>query len=166
MMKSLVLIRHGQRDIDPEDHDNGLNARGLVQARAVADFFARRHPGGLTGLSLRTSPKRRCLETLAPLATVAGRAFAVDPNLDERRPGESGSGLDGRVQNFLNACAQDPARVTIACSHGDWLPRAIGKLTGHQPDLPNACWFEVDWRGGPAELSWFIPTFEPFSTRS
>jgi len=166
MTKSLVLIRHGQRDTDPDDHDNGLNQRGLAQAQAAAEFFRNRFPEGVANLELLSSPKRRCRETLTAIASAAGREFRVDANLDEHQPGEGSPAFDRRVQIFLDERARSAARLTIACSHGDWLPRAIDLLTGHRPDLPNACWFEIAWRGGPAELTWFIPTFAPFQTRS
>jgi broad specificity phosphatase PhoE len=166
MTKSLVLIRHGQRDMDIDDRDNGLNVRGLEQARALANFFRARFPDGRDGVAVRSSPRRRCVETAAPLAAAAGAEARVDPNLDEQQRGETSAVFERRVQDFLRDAARDPARLTIAFSHGDWLPRAIHVLTGHQPDLPNACWYEVEWRGGVAELTWFIPTFEPFRTRS
>ena len=160
MPNSLVLIRHAHRDLDCEDHDNGLSDRGVAQARAVLTFARAR--GLITGgdTLFLASPKRRCRETLAPFASAARATVTVDPLLDERTAQESTAGMDARVQTFLDYWRRSPARSIVACSHGDWLPLAYDRLIGQTPDLPNACWLEVTRAGAETHLAWFVPSFD------
>ncbi|MEP6623498.1 MAG: histidine phosphatase family protein [Acidimicrobiia bacterium] len=75
----LILVRHGEPD-GPwgSDPDPGLDARGHEQANAMAEALASIGP-----LPIRVSPKRRTLETAAPLAARWAAAPTVDAGLGE-----------------------------------------------------------------------------------
>lgn len=159
-MKTLVFIRHAHRDTAVRSRDNGLSDKGKNQAKALKKYFVSRfdHPESLW---LVSSPKKRCQETLGPIAGVGPYEIDVHPDLDEQGSGESSQKLEERVQHFLNEWRQAPQEITLVCSHGDWLPIAVSQLLGIRCDFKKGGWLEIEWDGS-AQLKWFIPTFKPF----
>jgi broad specificity phosphatase PhoE len=158
MSKTLILIRHAHRDNSQRELDNGLTDKGREQVKNLHRFFSGRfaeeHFEG--GLWFVSSPKRRCLETLSPLAKVAGAAVDTHPDLDEQAARESDMAFVARVERFLHEWQQAQPEWTFLCSHGDWLPVAADRLLGLRHEFKKGSWFEIE---GPL-LRWYVPSFK------
>jgi broad specificity phosphatase PhoE len=141
IQKSLVLIRHAHRDTDRKEQDNGLTEKGRKQAeitaRTLARIFDDSQPVFLS------SPKKRCVETLTPLAEVFNSKVHRNSLLTEQEGDESILQLNARVQKFLDEWIQSPDEVTIICSHGDWLPVAVELLVKAPCDFKKGGWAEI-----------------------
>jgi probable phosphoglycerate mutase len=80
----LVLVRHAEpvrltsEDTGGAAADPGLTARGHDQARRLAEWLAPEHFDVLL-----VSPKRRALETAAPIAAVLDLAIVIDESIVE-----------------------------------------------------------------------------------
>jgi broad specificity phosphatase PhoE len=164
MEKNLILIRHGHRDNSRRELDNGLDEKGKTQAKNIRRFFLKRFEDQEGGIWIASSPKRRCTETVLPLALDMKLPIDVHPGLDEQAPGESGEKFQSRVQKFLRGWIEEGPGITVACSHGDWIPVAVYHLLGVQSDPKKGSWTEVTWSGGRATLKWYLPTFKQFFT--
>lgn len=79
-MTRIFLIRHAEPTAawGGDAGDPGLSARGQAQAEATAAALAKEGP-----LAVLSSPMRRCLETAAPYAALAGRPARVEPRVSE-----------------------------------------------------------------------------------
>ena len=112
----IYLIRHahaGTRHRRVDAPKRALSTRGRAQAAGVCDLLGTEPIGRLF-----SSPSRRCVETLEPLAALLGLPIETVPALDE---GSSGK----EAERFLSAHAgQNPA----ACSHGDVIPKVLSRL--------------------------------------
>ncbi len=149
--KTLILIRHAHRDTESgRGQDNGLSEKGHRQASRVVKFYLDRelsdHP------VLITSPKKRCIETLAPLAKELG----IDAKI-ESRVGE-GENLEGRVKAWLEQWKQGSDPLTVVCSHGDWIPVCVYQLTGAWIDISKGGWVEMEYGvlAGRTCLTWIV----------
>jgi broad specificity phosphatase PhoE len=164
MNKTLILIRHAHRDTSNRELDNGLSAKGKDQAKFLKRFFAERFSPDDTrqGLWLLASPKKRCFETLEPIAKHAESTIDRNPDLDEGQNGESIEAMTKRVQHFLHEWHQHQAGITVACSHGDWLPIAVSELLGFGHEMKKGSWFEVELENSQPQLKWYIPSFRIF----
>lgn len=164
MVKTLILIRHGHRDNSRRELDNGLDDKGREQAKAIKRFYTSRFSKDAekNGLWLVSSPKIRCVETLAPIAKSIDRPVDIHPALDEQGGKESRGAFQSRIQSFLQEWTKSQAALTLVSSHGDWLPLAVQELLGLQVDPKKGSWFEVEWNSGSAALKWYIPTFKHF----
>ncbi len=163
MNKTLVLCRHAHRDTTRRELDNGLTEKGRDQAKAIKRFFFERFTEeDRASLWLVSSPKQRCLETLAPLAKELERPVDAHPDLDEATAREGHKGLEARVERFLREWGQSNIALTILCSHGDWLPVATEGLLGLPQDVKKGSWLELEWGAGAPSLKWYIPSFKPF----
>jgi 8-oxo-dGTP diphosphatase len=119
----LYVVRHakaGSRsDFDGDDTDRPLTNSGRKQAVALAERLAAVSPSLIV-----SSPYRRCVETVEPLAV------AVD--LEVR--------LDNRLAEFANEHVRPDASLfdllhslpdrAVVCSHGDVIPAVIESLAG------------------------------------
>lgn len=141
-MPILLLVRHasaGDRGIGPGDLERPLDARGVAQAGALPALLspylgvdggmAGGTDGGATGASalpvdVRSSPARRCIETVRPLAAALGTDVAVDPALIE--------GCDIRALHDRLATLAGP---TVWSSHGDVIPELLEMLSRRGLDL-------------------------------
>jgi broad specificity phosphatase PhoE len=162
MKKTLVLVRHAHRDTAVRSKDNGLSEKGKEQARWVKKFFTARfgkdQPGSIW---LVSSPKKRCQETLALIAAEIKQQVDPHPDLDEQSNQESVAKFEERVNHFIKDWMDSPQELTIACSHGDWLPVAIARLLGCHADFKKSSWLEIEYDGS-MQLKWFVPTLKPF----
>lgn len=161
MTKTLVFIRHGHRDTSQRDMDNGLDTKGQGQARSIKAFFHTRFADG-KDVWLVSSPKRRCQETLEPLAKSLNCEVDSHPGLDEQKKGESDADFESRVGKFLEEWMATSAPLTLVCSHGDWLPIAIKQLLGIHQEFKKGSWLELEMVGSQISLKWYIPTFKFF----
>jgi phosphohistidine phosphatase SixA len=114
---TLFLLRHaqaGSRASWPGSDDvlRPLTAQGRHQS---ADLVSLLGEMGIT--EIRSSPYKRCLETVAPLAAALGLDVIVDDRLGEGPAGEA------------IALARTLAETsTVFCSHGDILPAILDHL--------------------------------------
>jgi len=114
---TLYLIRHadaGKRDpYSHDDHLRGLSEDGGRQAQRIADRLGE---AGVT--RVLSSPYPRCVQTVEPLARLAG--VEVEPH---RVLAEGG---DGRhIFALMMSLAGTEA---VLCSHGDTIPEVIRLL--------------------------------------
>lgn len=114
---TILLLRHahaGDRSRwDGDDRIRPLSDRGHQQASALVDTFA---PYPVERIV--SSPLRRCVQTVEPLAHARGVDVEEDDALAE------GASLD-RVQRLLRDVADLP---TVLCSHGDVIAAVVTDL--------------------------------------
>lgn len=117
----LYLVRHakaGSRsEFDGDDVDRPLTNAGRRQAAELATRLAAVSPTVLV-----SSPYRRCVETLEPLAVMLAAEVSVDERLGEFVDGHEPD--DGELLEFL---ASLPDR-SVLCSHGDVIPAIVDAL--------------------------------------
>lgn len=132
MELSIVFIRHAHRDTATRSEDNGIDEKGRSQVEELLKAFQlRKLPASQEFWS---SPKKRCLETLEPLAQLNGAKIKIMNELDEQTNQESGKDFRERVSNFVHSL-KEKSGVIYLCSHGDWLPEAIQDLSGLWVDM-------------------------------
>ena len=155
-VKTLVLIRHAHRNLDEPSKDNGLSDKGLEQVKKLAKFAKNRLEG--TSPVFMTSPKKRCIETISPVAKEMGSKSLVDIDLrlDEHGSTENSALYLARIEEFLDVWKYEGADVTVLCSHGDWIPLAIQKLTGVKTELKKGAWAEIEYANGECTLTWLV----------
>ncbi len=146
--KTLILIRHAHRDTgDGRTRDNGLSDKGKEQAREFRDAYLKNKfdPNAL----FYSSPKKRCVETLEPLAKKLARDIEIDKLLDEQSDGESNYALTRRIDLFAAWVEQTEAQTVVACSHGDWIPSFCDKVIHNPMDFRKGEWavFTVGEKG-------------------
>jgi broad specificity phosphatase PhoE len=165
MKKTLVLIRHAHRDTETRALDNGLSEKGQMQARWLRKYFLERFAkcseGEYENIWFVSSPKVRCRESLAPMASAAKLKLDINPDLLEQKSTENAAAFERRVLHFLGEWQRMPQPLTIVCSHGDWLPIAVFRLLGCKIDFKKASWLEIEW-DSHAQLKSFIPGFKSF----
>jgi broad specificity phosphatase PhoE len=119
----LYVVRHakaGSRsDFDGDDIDRPLTNSGRKQATVLAERLASVSPTVIV-----SSPYRRCVETVEPLAIAIDASVQVDERLAEFasenvRP-------DASLFDLLYSL---PDRAVV-CSHGDVIPAIIESLAG------------------------------------
>jgi len=131
------LVRHakaGSRNgwIGP-DEARPLTRAGREQAEAIMRALAERPvPRTLS------SPYRRCVETLQPLATKLGLFVEEVTVLAEGEPAAA-------VVEFMTALPDD----SVLCTHGDVLPAVIEVLASRGMAVDG----DVDWRKG---VTWVL----------
>jgi broad specificity phosphatase PhoE len=159
----LILIRHAHRDTSDRSADNGLSAKGQSQARALLKHYLKAYPHRDDGPVPRvlSSPKLRCVETVAPIAGRSEARLELDPLLGERRPGEDERAFKERAGQFIARWMAGSDPITVACSHGDWLPVALHSATGAQVLLKKGGWAEIRISEGERpQLRWLIQSFK------
>jgi 8-oxo-dGTP diphosphatase len=127
---TVYLIRHAKagspHDWEGDDRLRPLTKTGHRQADALAQRIG---DLGVTGLI--SSPYRRCVETLQPLARSSRLTISTDPSLGEGRNFDA-------VLKLLNASDDG----TVLCSHGDVIPETIAALQRRGVQMASA----PDWR--------------------
>lgn len=154
MKKTLIIVRHAHRNTEDHTKDNGLSLKGQAQVKKLTKFAKRRMLG--TQPTFLTSPKKRCIETLLPMSKELGAKLAIDDLLVERGPLESDALVLARVEEFLDHWKYESKGVTVICTHGDWIPLAIEKLTGSKTGLKKAGWAEIEYLGTSSILTWLV----------
>lgn len=126
----MVFVRHGHRE--KLGADNGLSPKGFTQ---VEDLLRNFKKGRLPeSKNFWSSPKKRCVETLEPLAKLAGATLKVEKLLDEQGAGESTLQFNKRIMELLKKATETGEPVYL-CSHGDLIPEAIDFLSGKVVDI-------------------------------
>lgn len=117
---SLFLVRHAQAgsrsEFASDDLVRPLTGRGRHQAADIAGLILA--IVGTEPTTIRSSPYRRCLETVAPLGAALGVDVTVDPMLAE------GPTEEARAQ-IRRIAAEVRISHTVWCSHGDILPAVL-----------------------------------------
>jgi broad specificity phosphatase PhoE len=121
--KTLILIRHAHRDNSVHSLDNGLSEHGHEQVKKMLKFA--QHRLKETSPTIFASPKKRCQETVGPLAKELGLKVMVDPRLVERQPTEELEHFSDRLDEFLDFWKGECGPVTVICSHADCIPVMI-----------------------------------------
>ena len=152
--KTLVLLRHAHRDVEERSRDNGLSEKGEEQVRRMVEFARKRLEDSAP--VFLSSPKKRCVETLSPLARALGGRVVIDPRLSERSPVEGAAEYLARLEEFLDFWKYECPETTIVCSHGDWIPDAIHRLTGAESALKKCGWAEIEYLNGSGYLTWLV----------
>jgi broad specificity phosphatase PhoE len=143
-LRHLILVRHAHRDNSLRSEDNGLSELGQAQTLKLSQNLQSRFD--LSNCIWDSSPKKRCIETIAPLAM---ERLQISELLDEQKSGESFADFDERISSYLTFWQKSLEPLRIACSHGDWIPEATLKLTGLRVDLGKSGYalFSLDAQG-------------------
>lgn len=160
MNKTLVLIRHAHRETkNGREQDNGLSSKGRRQVRKLFDFYFKRFPEVESPL-LWSSPKRRCIETLLPLANKLEKKLINRKELDEQNAEESSKEFINRMESLLKEIRQSKKELIILCSHGDWIPVFLKQVIGIKMTLKKGGWAELDSLNEKQfTLTWLIQDF-------
>jgi 8-oxo-dGTP diphosphatase len=140
---TLIIIRHAHRDTAVRALDNGLSKKGKSQARRLLKYFRKRFGTDTKNITLMSSPKKRCMETLEPIAQFLGTEVSAAPLLLEQEKLESASSLERRVQKFLKQSSTMRGTLVI-CSHGDWIPLALKAACGATAAPGKGSWIEIE----------------------
>jgi broad specificity phosphatase PhoE len=162
MNKRLILLRHAHRDVSDRRIDNGLSDKGRKQAESLREFFQSRVKDdiSLKNAVFFSSPKKRCLETIGPLAEFAKKDIVIRPELNEQHEDETVQDLDQRIHKFFYWWSSEGPLTTVMCSHGDILPLAAFHILGVSFEIKKGSWLELEWSGGRAHLLWFVRSFK------
>ncbi len=148
----VFLVRHahaGNRSSwRGEDADRPLSPRGLAQAAGLADLLGDR---GVTSVS--SSPARRCVQTIEPLAHALKLPVELDKRLAE------GSSVKVALDALLTG-----GDGQVLCAHGDLIPALMARLVhgGLRASGPERCQKGSVWeieleRGKPAKARYRTP---------
>ncbi|MEX2549775.1 MAG: phosphoglycerate mutase family protein [Nitriliruptoraceae bacterium] len=137
---TLLLVRHadaGDRAAwTGDDRQRPLSATGRRQSEALAALHADRDIDAVL-----SSPARRCVQTVEPIADALGLPVEEQESLAEGAPFED-------VDRLLTEHAD---RNVLLCSHGDVMDAILTALRrrGHLPDRPTArkaaSWIVEGW---------------------
>lgn len=113
----MFLFRHADKknelSTDPE-----LNPTGHVKAKMLSQWVSQ---GTLSKPStLWSSPKKRAIQTLLPLAKSLQMSLQESKLLLESQAGESELHLQTRIETFLEKIALQKEKLHFVCSHYDW----------------------------------------------
>lgn len=153
-MKRLVFIRHAHRNTSDPAKDNGLSDKGEAQVKRLLKFASARLQGS-TPIFL-SSPKKRCVQTLSPIAEALNAKLIIDERLSEQAPNENRSQYEARIDEFLDFYKYESDEVTVICSHGDFIPILIEKLTQAKAGLKKAGYGEIETISGESYLTWLV----------
>ncbi len=147
----VFLVRHahaGNRSTwQGEDGDRPLSDRGMGQADDLVDLL-----GDRTIRRVASSPARRCVQTVEPLATHLKLAVDPDKHLAE------GASVRGALDLILAGDDQ------VLCAHGDLIPDVMVRLVdrGLRVEAPTRCQKGSVWeitieRGRPIKARYRPP---------
>jgi 8-oxo-dGTP diphosphatase len=122
----ILLVRHGRAgrrgSAGADDSLRPLDSKGVRQASALAAMLKDRSPARII-----SSPYRRCIQTVEPLARAAGVQIELRDELAEGAP----------VSDVLALIGDPGRRDIVLCTHGD----VIGELIGHErPAKKGSVW--------------------------
>lgn len=141
-MTVVRLVRHGhagsKKHWTGDDADRPLDARGRAEAEAIGHALADAGAG-----RLRSSPMRRCIQTLEPLAAALGRPIDAVPLL----------GPESGARALRDWLATDTADGDVLCTHGETMARLLDELgprsiVGHGNVLAKGTFWDVELSKG------------------
>lgn len=114
----VIWLRHATRNFTMGDVP--LNDEGQKQAHALANQH------GFSKISsIISSPKKRALMTVEPLAEKYGLNIEVVEDLDQMSRHESEKDFKSRINTLLNKIAEGHwSSKLLLCTHSDWLAMA------------------------------------------
>jgi 8-oxo-dGTP diphosphatase len=148
----LYVVRHahaGDRGAwDGADRERPLSRKGRRQAEGIAEQLA-----GAGIVRLLSSPSRRCLQTLEPLAERLALTVEGESRLAEGSWVHDALALAGELR--AEAAAAGHGSVAL-CSHGDLIPELLRALRdgGARIDDPLACPKASTWVLGADGDAW------------
>jgi 8-oxo-dGTP diphosphatase len=121
----VYLVRHAHAGSRAAWHDDDdlrpLSAKGARQAAALLDRVDGTARGSDTTVQrVVSSPSRRCVETVEPIAEHFGCPVTTKKELAE------GADPDDAIALVLELAPSSP----VVCSHGDLIPKMIRRLVG------------------------------------
>lgn len=139
----LYLVRHasaGHRNgADPSDGERRLDSDGREHAKLIAKRLADRPVEVIL-----SSPYRRCVETVRPLADLLGLEVVAEPRLAE------GTDLESSWE-LLDSLG---SREIVLCSHGDVIPELVSRNQRRGMEVPGksgcakaSVWELTGWNG-------------------
>ena len=139
----VLLIRHayaGEREGWPApDSARPLDGTGRAQAGALAGLLALFQPTRLVSAS-----PRRCLQTLAPLATATDLAVEVESVFDETAHEKDPAAAAARLRELAALSA-----VTVVCSQGKVIKETMPRLaSGGDSATPKATGWVLPYAAG------------------
>lgn len=141
--RRLILVRHAHRDKKQgRDVDNGLSKKGWKQEARFRKHWKKRLKG--RSVTFVSSPKLRCVETVAPLAAALDCDVGVMNLLDEQRNEESQLTFDGRIMKFIVWMKTQKVEYVVASSHGDWIPDCLALLGVGREEISKGDWRKID----------------------
>jgi broad specificity phosphatase PhoE len=140
--KRLLLVRHAHRNTDEPSRDNGLSEKGHEQVERLVRYFQEQLKD--EKIQFFTSPKKRCRETLGPIAKTLKGDIEVDDRITETGPIENQSELRSRLESFFDEWLYEGTDVTVVCSHGDIIPVVVERLTGARIGIKKAGVVEIE----------------------
>lgn len=152
--KTLILIRHAHRDTSDRDANNGLSSKGEKQASLLAKYFKTRFEE--QDAELYSSPKKRCIETLADISAHLDRKVVILKCLDES---ESQTELGKRIVEFMKFFKASSSPIVVACSHGDWIPEFMDRVLKMPIALEKGAWAEIVFEPEKPRLAELIQDF-------
>ena len=158
MSKTLILVRHAHRDTEDPSRDNGLSEKGKSQVEDLVRYFEtwvkREHDA--VKVKCISSPKKRCIQTLEPIAEVLDRNLEIDGRISEVSPLETELQVRARLESFLEDWRSKNSEVTLACSHGDVIPLMVQMLTGARIGIKKAGLVQIEGVAGDFFLTALI----------
>ena len=152
--KRLILIRHAHRDTTDRGLDNGLSEKGILQADSLLKFYKWRFGKG--SAVIVSSPKKRCVETIDPIARALDVTVQTQAHLMEQEKIETQRDFHKRVESFLDWWKLEGPETTLVSSHGDWIPLAISQMVQAHIEVKKGAWIEVERVNGVILLTWAL----------
>lgn len=150
---TLIVVRHAHRDkSEGKDVDNGLSSKGKKQASKIFEHFKKEF-AGVHSARILSSPKKRCVETVQPIAEALKTKVHTSSLLDE------GPELEDRARKFLADWKREGSGIAVICSHGDWIPLFLELATGVPTDLAKGGWAQVETVEGKLVITRLIQEF-------
>lgn len=158
MDKLLILVRHAHRNKPMgRTADNGLSSKGKLQTKALTDQLGKilsdRHP------LILSSPKRRCVETVEPIADKFELRIEALEYLDEQgafAKSEKPREFRARVEAVLDWWREEAPDTVLFSTHGDWVPVAMQSLVGTGFELKKGGFAIFSFDGETAKLEAFV----------
>ena len=149
---SVVLLRHasaGDRARwEGDDRKRPLDPKGQRQAEAVVAILDQ-----LEVAAIISSPARRCVQTVEPLAEARGLPVVIDDALWENRAADS-------IALVMSLVGTD----TVVSTHGDNIPSVLQHLAateavklGPHPDWKKASAWILESTGGRYRSAHYLP---------
>jgi broad specificity phosphatase PhoE len=150
MEKILIIVRHAHREVINPLEDNGLSEKGHKQARKILKHF--KSSCGKVPITLMSSPRTRCQETIEPIAEFLKQKITISNDLDEGAQTKFGR-LEKRIEDFKKWCIERAPEMTLICSHGDWIPAFFEHTIGQALELKKAGWATLHVNGNRFSLA-------------
>ena len=155
MSNVLYIVRHGHRDKSAgKEADNGLDETGRTQAIEIK----RQLEAELRGktVSFVSSPAKRCIETLKPLAESLSQPIDIVAILHDQQDGETAREFLERVNDFVGLWDECHSDAMVACTHGDVIPELTYVIADARATVAKGGYTKIERPesdGGPSIVS-------------